>query len=495
MLKYILKRLILIPLTLFAIISINFVILNAAPGDVVEDQSVDSHGEAGKSDKIRSYKGPDRYLQFREHYGLTLPIFFNTRPRISHAKIKAGLQELVNSFQHRNTNAKGKSFSKLKIYWGDRAKFIMPVLLFEASDATQSSAYRHVAADLFIRGGIRQGIVGHSLSPEQYTLNDKVSKSNSQLVKLLAEDDIEIKVESLKEWFRQEGGMETFSYRGFSWRTFFLETRFSRYMSRIFCLDFGTLRSDPNKTVLSEVIKRLRASLVLSILPMIFVFALCQVFGMIMALNRNNWIDHTLNFIFLILFSVPVFVAVPWIIDNFVINKTVPLTSIPMPYSGLRSSPEVFDQLSSFGKLLDIMTHCFLPFCAVSYGAFAAQSRLSRSVFLEILGEDYICAAKARGVSRYDILVKHVGKNASASLITSLASSLGAILGGALVVETLFDIDGFGKFFYQAILNRDHNVVLFSVLVGSALSLVGYLIGDICYVILDPRVQLEGRRI
>lgn len=75
MLRYILKRLCLIPLTLFAIISVNFVILNAAPGDLLEEHSVDAQGEAGRSDKIRTYKGPDRYLQFREHYGLTLPIF------------------------------------------------------------------------------------------------------------------------------------------------------------------------------------------------------------------------------------------------------------------------------------------------------------------------------------------------------------------------------------------------------------------------------------
>lgn len=75
MLRYILKRLLLIPLTLFAIISVNFVILNAAPGDLLEEHSVDAQGEAGRSDKIRTYKGPDRYLQFREHYGLTLPIF------------------------------------------------------------------------------------------------------------------------------------------------------------------------------------------------------------------------------------------------------------------------------------------------------------------------------------------------------------------------------------------------------------------------------------
>ncbi|ADZ18722.1 ABC transporter permease [Chlamydia psittaci] len=489
MLKYILKRLILIPLTLFAIISINFIILNAAPGDVIEDQSVDSFGDAGKSDKIRTYKGPDRYLQFREHYGLTLPIFFNTRPAISHAQVKSGIEKIVDSVTNK------QSISKLKIYWGDRAKFILPALLFEANDNTKTSVYRHVAADLFIRGAIRQGIVGPGLSPEQYAYNERVSKSNASLVKLLSEEDIGIKVDCLKEWFRKEGGLDAFPYKRFSWKTFFLETRFSRYMSRVLRLDFGTLRNDPHKTVVSEVVKRLRSSLTLSVFPMILVFILCQVFGMIMALNRNRWIDHTLNFIFLFLFSVPVFVSVPWIIDNFVINKTIPFTSIPMPYSGLQSPPEIFNQLSSLGKILDTLAHSFLPFCAVSYGAFASQSRLSRSVFLEILGEDYICAARARGVSRYDILVKHVGKNAASSLITSLASSLGAILGGALVVETLFDIDGFGKFFYQAILNRDHNVVLFSVLVGSALSLLGYLIGDICYVLLDPRVQLGGKRV
>ncbi|WP_201456631.1 ABC transporter permease [Chlamydia sp. 17-3921] len=494
MFKYILKRLILIPLTLFAIISINFVILNLAPGDIIEDQSVDARGEAGKSDKIRTYKGPDRYLQFREHYGLTLPIFFNSRPKLSHEKIKAGVEELVQSSQ--NKSSKGKSFSKLKVLWGDRAKFIMPILLFEASNPSQEIVYRHVAADLFIRGGIRQGIVGANLSSKQREYNQEISESNALLVKQLSEEDIEAKILVLKQWFKDQGGIEAFSYNiKRTWQTFFFETRFSRYISRIIKLDFGTLRNDSHKTVISEVAKRLQCSLTLSILPMIVGFVLCQIFGMIMALKRNHWLDHSLNFIFLILFSIPVFVAVPWILETFVINRTIPFTSIPMPYSGLRSPSEIFNELSSFGRLLDIIAHGFLPFCAVSYGAFAAQSRLSRSIFLEILSQDYICAAKARGISQSNIIVKHVGKNAAAALVTSLASSLGTLLGGALVVETLFDIDGFGKFFYQAILNRDHNVVLFSVLLGSALSLVGYLLGDIFYVVLDPRVQFEGKKI
>lgn len=490
MLKYILKRLVLIPLTLFSVIAVNFLILNVAPGEPLEDQVVNSEGSVGRGDQMRVYKGPDRYLQFREHYGLTLPIFFNTYPLISHSLVQKGIQELVDAAYKRYTG--GPSFSKLKIFWGDRAKFIMPILLFEAKDKQRSDAYRHVAADLFIRGGIKQGFAGAQLSHEQQMYNQKVASSNATIVPLLLERDIEVKVLKLQNWFQQVGMDEPSKPM---WKIFFLDTRFAKYMSRVLHLDFGTLRNDPHKTVISEVTKRLGSSLVLSILPMIVVFILCQVFGMTMALHQGRWIDHILNFLFLLLFSIPIFVAVPWIIDHFVVNKMIPFTSMPVPYSGLHSAPEIFNQLSSWDKIIDLITHCFLPFCAVSYGAFAAQTRLSRYIFLEILNEDYIRAAYARGLSHSHILTKHVGKNAAVSLITPLASSLSSLLGGALIIETLFDIDGFGKFFYHAILNRDHNVVLFSVLMGSVLSLVGYLIGDICCMLLDPRIRLEGRKI
>lgn len=237
----------------------------------------------------------------------------------------------------------------------------MPALLAEAEDSSKEDIYRHVAADLFIRGGIRQGIVGARLLEEQREYNQKVSKSNAELVRLLNEDNIEVKVAALQEWVEQEGGRGQLMRRDL-WRIFFLETRFAKYLSRIVRLDFGTLRNDCHKTVVSEVIKRLGSSLILSLLPMIVVFILCQVFGMIMAVNKNHWIDHLLNFLFLILFSIPVFVAVPWIIDNFVLNKTVPFTSISMPYSGLCSSPEIFKEMTSFEKLTDIVLHSFLPF-------------------------------------------------------------------------------------------------------------------------------------
>ena len=125
------------------------------------------------------------------------------------------------------------------------------------------------------------------------------------------------------------------------------------------------------------------------------------------------------------------------------------------------------------------------------YGSLAAQTRLSRTAVLEVLKQDYVRTAKAKGLSPSKILFKHVGRNASITIVTSIAGSLGVVLGGSLIVETLFEIHGFGKFFYDAIINRDYNVIMFSSFAGSFLSLAGYLMADIAYTILDPRLSLE----
>jgi peptide/nickel transport system permease protein len=142
-------------------------------------------------------------------------------------------------------------------------------------------------------------------------------------------------------------------------------------------------------------------------------------------------------------------------------------------------------------RLIDIMQHIALPIVVILYGSFAAQSRLTRSQVLEVLNSDFIRTARAKGLSEWTIAWKHVGRPVSIILVTALAGSLGVLLGGSLIVETIFEINGFGKFFYDGILNRDYNVIMFSTLVGSFLTLLGYLLADITYVTLDPRVSFE----
>jgi peptide/nickel transport system permease protein len=220
-----------------------------------------------------------------------------------------------------------------------------------------------------------------------------------------------------------------------------------------------------------------------------FFLSLC--FGFWMALHHNKPSDHILNLIFLILYAAPVFVVAPFLIENVAMNHNFPFTDVPIPISGFNSPDAIFNKLTTSEKLIDILKHIAIPLVAVMYGSLAAQARLTRSAVLEVMKQDYVRTATAKGLSRARILIQYIGRNASITLITSLASSLGAILGGTLIVEILFQIDGFGKFFYEAIINRDYNVIMFSALASSFLALMGYLIADIAYMFLDPRVTLE----
>jgi peptide/nickel transport system permease protein len=491
--SYVIRRLILLPLTLLAIILVNFVILNLAPGDPTTLANVSITGEASRSSDEAGITGDNQYLLFRQHYGLTLPILINTWVFLNESHVKQGLEKLA----HAKHEMSVRAYHKLRTLWGDRAPYIMPHLIQAALDRRNPVAVRKTAAHLFIRGGIKQGYVGATLNGAQRAENNRISLNNFFLnSQRINENDstemLEKKISQLSIWFEDQGGKNAFSKRGWNKvKTILLETRFCRYLQRILTLDFGTLRNDSNKTVISEVVKRIKFSLTLAVIPLIVTFFLCQVFGMLMALKQNTWIDYSFNIIFLILFAIPVFVVAPFLIEKIALNKTIPFTQISIPYSGFHSPDEIYESLTSSKRLGDILLHLLLPLIAIKYGTVAVQARISRTAFLEVMRQDYVRTARAKGLPTSQILVKYIGRNGSIIIVTSLATSLGVVLGGSLIVETIFEINGFGRFFYQAILNRDYNVVLFSAFAGSFLTLAGYLIADIAYTLLDPRVSLE----
>lgn len=478
---YIAKRLLLLPVTLFFIVLVNFVIMSLAPGDPVTITDISDQGASRRADRAAVNPSENRYLQFREFYGLTLPILLNTWPWLDKGYVYATLHTLG---QPKKLSV--KDFDALRIEFGDQARFIMPELLAAVEDSDLTQNERELAARYFLRGSFRLGFSGSRLSVEEKAYNQKITKDNEYL------SSLNFDPQALREWYEANKAfyrMEPTSQE--KWHILLMETRFAKYMSRILRLDFGVMRNDPNKTVLSEVVKRFKYSLTLSIIPLVITFFLSLVFGMLMAVWKGYFLDWGPNLIFLLLFAIPVFVAAPFLIENVAIGHHFPLTHTPIPTSGFTSSDNVYQRLTTSGKLLDVLQHIALPLLAILYGSLAVQARLSRTAFLETLKKDYIRTALVKGVPQSEILVKHVGRNASITLVTSIAGSLGIVLGGSLIVETLFEIDGFGKFFYDAILNRDYNVIMFSALAGSFLTLVGYLIGDLAYMFLDPRVRLD----
>jgi len=216
----------------------------------------------------------------------------------------------------------------------------------------------------------------------------------------------------------------------------------------------------------------------------VITFFLCLFFGFVMALHHNTTLDHGLNTLFLILYAIPIFVVAPFLIEEVAMR-------FGWPFSGFTSPEPIYESQNSWKRLIDVGSHIFLPIVAIMYGSLATQTRLARTAVLEVAKQDFVRTGRAKGLPPSTIHRRYLGRNASITIVTSIAGSLGVILGGALIVETLFEIDGFGKFFYDAILNRDYNVIMFSAIAGSFLALVGYLIADIAYMLLDPRVSLE----
>lgn len=498
--SYILRRLLLIPITLFFIILINFVIINLAPGEPVSITEISPEGGISRREENAMAFGSDtRYLQFRERYGLTLPILFNLWPAISLETVKLHLWQLVHH-RHKPEDPEEMSvkvYDKLRITFGDQSRFIMPHLLEVITDPNSDHKTLLLAMRFFIRGGTRQGVLGPGLSKEERKSNDKIALDNLFLLKQMPDpaetkEQIQKKIEALKNWYHENEKLYHFQPTfGQKWKIFFMETRFFRYFSRVLTLDFGTLRNDDNKTVISEVTRRFKYSLTLSIVPMLVTFLLCQIFGFLMAYHQRGTVDILLNFFFLCLYAIPVFVVAPFLIEKIALNKTFPFTDIPIPFSGFTSPDSIYDKMTSKERLFDTFRHILLPLVAVLYGSLAAESRLSRTAVLEVLRQDYVRTAYAKGLPKTTVMVKHVGRNAAITIVTSIAGSLGIVLGGSLIVETLFEINGFGKFFYDAVINRDYNVIMFSALAGSFLTLAGYLVADIAYTVLDPRVTLE----
>lgn len=488
MIWYIVHRLLLLPLTLFAIVLVNFVIINLAPGEPVYVSEVGVTGDASRKATVNMAGPEDRYVQFREFFGLTLPVLYNDWPSYP----KGGIIQDLDALRLKRDEMSAKEYSSLRIGLSDKARFILPQLTAIAKDSHLPFETRKMALYFFLRGATRFLAVG-PVTKEERLENQEIAKNNQFLDSFRARppkngEELNQQIEILSNWYLEHPEGLTFSQDAL--KTLLFETRFARYMSRTLSLDFGVLRNDPNRTVIQEVASRLKISLTLSVLPMVVTFFVCLLFGMLMAIYSKSLFDKGCNLLFLILWATPVFVVAPFLIEKVALHHHYPFTDIAFPIRGFSSPEAIFNELSSWQRLLDIARHITLPLIAIFLGSMAVQTRLSRAVFLESLSQDYVRTARAKGSGPLDLYYKHVGKNALIPIVTSVAGSLGLIIGGSVIIETIFEIHGFGKFFYDAILNRDYNVMMFSSLVGSFLALVGYLVADLCYMALDPRVTL-----
>ncbi|MCY7361222.1 MAG: ABC transporter permease [Ignavibacteria bacterium] len=250
--------------------------------------------------------------------------------------------------------------------------------------------------------------------------------------------------------------------------------------------DFGNSFKD-NRPVIDKIIERLPVTITISVLSFFLIYLIAIPIGIYSAAKQYSLVDRTTTVMLFILYSLPNF----WVATLAIIFLcNVEYLKI-FPTAGIKS--EDFSSLSGIGKFQDLFMHLFLPVVVSSIASFAFISRQMRSSMLEVIRQDYIRTAKAKGLSERKVVLKHALRNSLIPIITLLGGLLPAMIGGSVIIETIFTIPGIGQLAFQAILDRDYPMIMAELVLASMLTVVGILLVDILYSFIDPRIAFTKK--
>lgn len=252
------------------------------------------------------------------------------------------------------------------------------------------------------------------------------------------------------------------------------------WLSRLVRFDFGRSFKD-GRLVIIKILERLPATLLLNVLSLLLIFFIALPIGIISAVRQDSFFDKGMTVFVFLGFSVPAF----WLALLLMVLFGVVLGWLPI--SGMHSVN--FPYFSFWGKLWDIIKHLILPVFVSAFGGLAYLSRYSRTSMLEVLRQDYIRTARAKGLSEKKVIYRHALRNALIPIVTLLGLSLPALIGGGFIFETIFAWPGMGRLGYQAIMARDYPVIMGVGVIAALLTLLGNLIADITYAFIDPRIR------
>lgn len=246
--------------------------------------------------------------------------------------------------------------------------------------------------------------------------------------------------------------------------------------------DFG-ISFAYQRPVTSLLWERVGATLLLSIASLILTWAIAIPLGIVGAVHQNKTADRVLRFISYL------GQGFPTLITGLLLLFFAQLTSPLFPIGGMTSINHA--DLTPLGKILDIGWHMILPTLALSITSFAGLQRLMRGELLDVLRQDYIQTARAKGLPENRVIYVHALRNAVNPLITLLGFEFASLLGGAFITETYFNWPGLGRLILQAFQAQDLYVVMASLMIGAVMLIIGNLLADLALKAVDPRIKLS----
>lgn len=260
--------------------------------------------------------------------------------------------------------------------------------------------------------------------------------------------------------------------------------QYLNWLKRFLRFDFGDSFLD-GRPVIKKIAERLPITLLINILALLIILLVAIPIGVISAVRENSLFDKLTTLFVFVGFATPSF----WL--SLLLMSFIGVRLGWLPVSGIYSLE--FDRLDVIHKIFDILRHLTLPVFVSAFGAFAGMSRYTKNSMLEVMQQDYIRTARAKGLNEITVVLRHGLRNALLPVITILGLSVPGLIGGSVIIETIFSIPGMGRLFYESVMARDYPTIMGILVLGAMLTLLGNLLADISYSIADPRIRVSKK--
>ena len=261
-----------------------------------------------------------------------------------------------------------------------------------------------------------------------------------------------------------------------------LHMRYFLWLKNIATLNFGESFTF-EEPVVDVITSKFPVSLQFGIISLILSYIVSIPLGIVKAIRKGGTFDILSSFLLFIFYSIPPFMLAILLIVFFSGGSFYEW----FPVGGLHS--EGYEDFSAWEQFIDRAHHFCLPLICYTIGSFTSLTILMKNSLIEEIKKDYIRTARAKGLDEKVVYMKHALKNALIPIVTGLGGFLSVFFAGSLLLETIFQLDGIGLLSYKSVLSRDYNVIMGLVFIQSALFLLGNVVSDIAYVMVDPRID------
>jgi len=257
---------------------------------------------------------------------------------------------------------------------------------------------------------------------------------------------------------------------------------YAQWLWKVFHLDLG-MSSRYNEPVWGLIKDRFPVSIFFGLMTLILTYSVCIPLGVIKAVRHRTTMDNATS----------IFVFIGYAIPNYVVGILLLILFSSyweiFPLSGFTSSD--FPDMTTWGKLKDLAWHTTLPLIAYMASSFAVTTFLTKNSLMDNLAADYVRTAIAKGLDFRRAVLRHALRNSMIPIATHFGNEISRVLAGSFLVETIFNINGFGLLGYESVVERDYPVVMGILVISSLLFLFGNILSDVCVAVVDPRVKFQ----